>query len=120
VYATRRFYAQAPPLLSRANFDLAGAHPGLKTGLRERSESVDNAAIFHRKAPAVPWAFHTFAIELPLRKVGDKMRAGFCQRKNPAVTFHQHRRDIARHGLAHPAIGQLLSAITGRNFDGNS
>jgi len=44
------------------------ATPGLKTGLRERSGSVDNAAIFHRKARAVPWAFHTFAIELPFGK----------------------------------------------------
>jgi len=32
VYATRRFYAQAPQLLSGANFDLAGAHRVSKQG----------------------------------------------------------------------------------------
>jgi hypothetical protein len=45
VYAMRRFYAQAPQLSSGVNFDLAGAHPGLETGLRERSGSVDNATV---------------------------------------------------------------------------
>ena len=46
VYAMRRFYAQAPQLLSGANFDLAGAHPRLETGLRERCTPQLTSAAF--------------------------------------------------------------------------
>jgi len=116
VYATRRFYAQAPQLSARANFDLAGADPGFKTGLRERNGSVDNATVLHRKARAGHGHFTLSSSNSPSESGPPRCEQVSASAKILSPRFTKH---IARHGLPHSAIRQLLSAITGRNFDGN-